>query len=50
MSYSDNLLPVYSSPNITYQGQVCGDVETADNARLLIEYARALREKVSARL
>lgn len=50
MSYSDNLLPVYSSPNITYQGQVCGDVETADNARRLTEYARALRGKVSARL
>lgn len=50
MSYAENILPVYSSPNITYQGQVCGDVEIADNVRVLTDYARALRERVEARL
>lgn len=49
MSYSKNILPVYSSPNITYQGEVCGNRESADNARLLTEYARVLRDKVDAR-
>lgn len=49
MSYEKNIVPIYSSPNITYQGRVCGDAQSADNARLLTEYARALRAKVDAR-
>lgn len=49
MSYEEKVLPIYSSPNITYQGEVCGNRKSADNARLLTEYARVLRDKVDAR-
>ncbi|USD66691.1 hypothetical protein J4N39_10100 [Vibrio sp. SCSIO 43136] len=47
MSYQAKVLPIYSSPKITYQGEVCGDAMTADNARLLTEYARTLKAKLT---
>lgn len=40
MSYEDKILPIYSSPEIFYRGHACGDEETADNRRVLIEYAQ----------
>ena len=43
MTYADKSLPVYSSPNIQYYGKACGDAETADNARLMREFAQSLR-------
>ncbi|MEJ2763353.1 hypothetical protein VV869_05165 [Photobacterium sp. MCCC 1A19761] len=45
MSYNDLRLPVYSSPDIYYRGKVCGDANKADNARIMREYARALRQQ-----
>ncbi len=44
MSYERNVLPIYSSPDIRYQGEVCGDRETADNARVLRNFALSLME------
>ncbi|MFC1503463.1 hypothetical protein ACFL53_03815 [Pseudomonadota bacterium] len=42
-------LPVYSSPEIFYGGDACGDLEYGDNARRLREYAYQLREKLKSR-
>jgi|GEM_PF-1851613 len=47
MSYEPNTLLAYSSPDMTYQGEACGDVNTADNARLLREYAAQLRQNLA---
>ncbi|KZX68041.1 hypothetical protein A3712_14100 [Vibrio sp. HI00D65] len=42
MTYAEKVLPVYSSPNIQYYGKACGDVEKADNARHMREFAQSL--------
>lgn len=42
MSYADRLLPVYSSPDVYYNGQRCGDEQTANNTRLMRDYANQL--------
>ncbi|MEF2510040.1 hypothetical protein V4D06_19160 [Vibrio mimicus] len=42
MSYEQNILPIYSSPQIKYQGGLCGNRESADNARVLRDYALTL--------
>jgi hypothetical protein len=42
MTYSENQLPVYSSPKIKYYGKPCGDEESADNVRLMREFAATL--------
>jgi hypothetical protein len=42
MTYEKNQLPIYSNPHTTYQEEVCGDPEVADNARVLKEYAKQL--------
>lgn len=47
MSHEYDILPVYSSPDIYYEGKVCGDAEKADNARMMREYARRLRQKIA---
>ncbi|WP_084882611.1 hypothetical protein [Vibrio sp. qd031] len=39
MSYAADTIPAYSSPSLIVDGQVCGDSETADNARVLKEFA-----------
>ncbi|TQO98450.1 hypothetical protein [Vibrio cholerae] len=44
MSYELNILPIYSSPQIKYQGDSCGNSESADNARVLRDYALDLLE------
>lgn len=44
MSYEQNILPIYSSPQIKYQGESCGNSESADNARVLRDYALTLLE------
>ncbi len=49
MAYSFKRIPIYSSPTIFYQGEACGDAKTADNARQLREYARSMRDRVSAK-
>lgn len=46
MSYEPELLSIYSSPDITNNGRVCGDVQHADNARQLREFAGALKRKM----
>lgn len=48
MSYHDLRLPIYSSPDIDYRGNVCGDANKADNARVMRDYARALRQQILA--
>lgn len=42
MTYADNQLPIYSSPQIKHYGTQCGDEERADNARLMREFAQSL--------
>nr|WP_234405715.1 hypothetical protein [Vibrio cholerae] len=42
MTYAEKPLPVYSSPDIKYYGQACGNAETADNARHMQEFAQSL--------
>ncbi|MFA0406184.1 hypothetical protein [Vibrio sp. 10N.222.52.C12] len=42
MSYERDILPIYSSPKVSFQGKSCGDDETADNARVMREYASKL--------
>ncbi|ASG05422.1 hypothetical protein [Vibrio anguillarum] len=42
MSYERDILPIYSSPKISFQGKSCGDAESADNARVMREYASKL--------
>ncbi|UTV29538.1 hypothetical protein [Photobacterium atrarenae] len=48
MSYHDLRLPIYSSPDIDYRGNVCGDANKADNARIMRDYAQALRQQILA--
>lgn len=45
MAYADQTHPFYSSPDISYEGIVCGNARYADNARVLREYALSLAEK-----
>lgn len=42
MSYETNILPIYSSPLVKYQDDVCGDIDNGDNARVLREFALEL--------
>jgi len=42
----NNQLPIYSSPEIFYGDEACGDPKYGDNARQLREYAYQLREKL----
>ncbi|KJY79269.1 hypothetical protein TW78_00770 [Vibrio coralliilyticus] len=42
MSYERNILPIYSNPKIKYQGKYCGDAESADNSRVMRQYALKL--------
>lgn len=42
MSYEKEIVPVYSSPDIYYREQKCGDVEVGDNARVMREFALKL--------
>ncbi|HAS6175776.1 TPA: hypothetical protein I7155_15355 [Vibrio vulnificus] len=44
MSYERNILPIYSSPQIKYQEEFCGNSASADNARVLRDYALTLLE------
>lgn len=44
-----SVILAYSSPDIFYQGEACGDAKTADNARQLREYARNMRDRISAK-
>ncbi|HAS6364286.1 TPA: hypothetical protein RQJ98_004609 [Vibrio vulnificus] len=44
MSYERNILPIYSSPQIKYQGEFCGNSTSGDNARVLRDYALTLLE------
>lgn len=44
MSYELNILPIYSSPQTSYQAEFCGNRESADNARVLRDYALTLLE------
>lgn len=37
MSYERNILPIYSSSQIKYQGESCGNSESADYALTLLE-------------
>jgi len=39
MSYEKEVLPIYSSPNIFYYGERCGDSRYANNARVLRDFA-----------
>ncbi|WP_234496278.1 reprolysin-like metallopeptidase [Vibrio maritimus] len=40
MSYEDDRMPVYSNPNIYWDSKICGDAVTADNSRVLTEFAK----------
>ncbi len=46
MSYESNVILAYSSPDIFYQGEACGDPDKADNARQLREHAERLRQSL----
>ncbi|NOI25526.1 hypothetical protein [Vibrio mediterranei] len=39
MSYAEEYIPVYSSPDIKHNGVVCGDPDFANNAKVLRDYA-----------
>ncbi|MEZ8236616.1 hypothetical protein AB6C62_24285 [Vibrio splendidus] len=43
MSYSEKVVPAYSSPLISNNGEPCGNEEYADNARVMREYAKTLQ-------
>ncbi|GAL31060.1 hypothetical protein JCM19239_2728 [Vibrio variabilis] len=43
MTYSEKIVPAYSSPEITNNGETCGEDGFADNARVMREYAQSLR-------
>ncbi|TFH90140.1 hypothetical protein [Vibrio ouci] len=43
MTYSEKIIPAYSSPEITNNGEACGKEGFADNARVMREYALSLR-------
>lgn len=45
MSYHQNILPIYSQPNIRYQGQNCGDAHRANNSRVLTEFSQRLQRE-----
>ncbi|MDW6003452.1 hypothetical protein [Vibrio mangrovi] len=47
MSYEALRLPIYSSPLVSYRGEVCGDKDVADNARVVRDYALQLIENDS---
>ncbi|MGD8117940.1 hypothetical protein [Vibrio sp. TRT 29B02] len=40
MSYEKDIIPAYSSPDISVDGQVCGDELTANNAKVLRDFAK----------
>lgn len=42
MSYSEQIVPVYSSPNVSYNNQPCGSAEKANNAKVLTDYAQSI--------
>ena len=48
MSYEDEILPIYSNPNSHYRGEVCGDAEKGDNARVVAEFAQQLAHKMQS--
>ncbi|HDY8226382.1 hypothetical protein [Vibrio vulnificus] len=43
MSYSEKVVPAYSSPLVSNNGEPCGNEEYADNARVMREYAKTLQ-------
>ncbi|WP_084659637.1 hypothetical protein [Vibrio sonorensis] len=43
MSYSEKVVPAYSSPHVSNNGEPCGNEEYADNARVMREYAKTLQ-------
>lgn len=43
MSYSEKVVPAYSSPLLSNNGDPCGNEEYADNARVMREYAKTLQ-------
>lgn len=45
MSYEDNHMPVYSSPDIKWNGKACGESDKADNRRVMVEFARQYFEQ-----
>jgi len=40
MSYEKDVIPVYSSPDISVHGEVCGDEHSANNAQVLRDFAK----------
>jgi len=48
MSYAPKRRPFYSSPQISFNGEVCGDAKAGDNARVLRDYAQRLRERMAS--
>ncbi|MEZ9301430.1 hypothetical protein AB4168_23515 [Vibrio splendidus] len=48
MSYEAKILPIYSSPLVKYQDNVCGDIDNGDNARVLREFALELLKQEKA--
>ena len=42
MSYEKDKLPIYSTPEISYQGEQCGNAINADNAKVLRDFAYSL--------
>ncbi|MCG7586993.1 hypothetical protein MHN01_15270, partial [Photobacterium sp. OFAV2-7] len=47
MNRDYEVLPIYSSPDIYYQGKACGDARRADNATVMRNYARELKKKMA---
>lgn len=47
MSYEDIRLPIYSSPLISYKGQICGDDKKANNLKVVQDYVSTLISKDS---
>ncbi|SEF55915.1 hypothetical protein [Vibrio hangzhouensis] len=48
MSYEVDILPVYSSPEVSNNGRECGIADRADNARQMREFAEQLRQKMKS--
>ncbi|NUW67122.1 hypothetical protein [Vibrio coralliilyticus] len=42
MSYSKQIVPVYSSPNVSYNNEPCGSADKANNAKVLTDYAQSI--------
>lgn len=47
MSYEKEIIPIYSSPHLYYKGKSCGDIEKANNRKILYNYAMRMIDNIN---